>query len=170
VASARDANGLRQHRRVIRLSQLIGQRVVTRDGGHLLGGIERVLLDVGRGAISVAQLQPPTGGQVIFEWSAVAEIGRDAVIASESRTREPEGELEQRLVRGELELMGKTVLTEEGSSLGELEDLEIDESSGQVIRIQLPNLVVPVDRFVAVGPDVVIIAATMANPTAGSAS
>lgn len=154
---------------MIRLSQLIGQRVVDRDHGRSLGGIQRLLLDTERGAFTAAQLQPPVGGQAIIDWSAIAEVGVDAVIASRAQTRPPEDEREQRLVRGDLELLGKTVLTEDGTSLGELQDVELDEVSGRVVRLLLADQALPVDRFVALGSDVLIIATPIAGSTAAPA-
>ncbi|CAN5642133.1 hypothetical protein BH23CHL7_BH23CHL7_01030 [soil metagenome] len=149
---------------MIRLSQLIGQRVVDRDHGQSLGGIQRLLLDTERGSFTAAQLQPPVGGQAIIDWSAIVGLGDDAVIASEGQTRPPDDEREQRLVRGDLELLGKAVLTEDGTSLGELRDIELDVASGRVVRLLLEDQAIPVDRFVALGSDVLIIA----TPTAGS--
>jgi len=154
---------------MIRLTQLVGQRVLTREGSQLVGAVHRVLLDPGRGMIIAAQLQAPVGGHSILDWAIVESVGRDGVVVSEARTREPEGEREQQLIDGRLELFGKSVLTEDGTALGEIEDIELDEVSGRVVRLHLPDQVLPLGRFVAVGPDVVIIAAPMASSAAASA-
>jgi sporulation protein YlmC with PRC-barrel domain len=153
---------------VVRLSQLIGQRVVDRDG-QLVGSIHSVLIDTERSGITAALLQLPVGGHGILEWSAIVSVGRDAVTATAgAQTREPEGESEQRLLRGELDVFGKNVLTADGASLGELSDLELDEVSGRIVRLHLPDQVVPAGRFLTIGADVLIIAAASSS-TAASA-
>jgi sporulation protein YlmC with PRC-barrel domain len=154
---------------VIRLSQLVGQRVLSRRDGGFIGSIRKMLLDPSRGAISRAALEAPIGGTLMLEWSAVVEVGSDAVmIASDGALGRPAGERDELLLGGRLDLIGKTVLTDEGDSLGELEDVDLDELSGRVVRLHLPGQVVTPGRFVALGPDALIIAATSAISTAAS--
>jgi sporulation protein YlmC with PRC-barrel domain len=155
---------------VIRLSQLIGQRVLTRGHGTLLGSIKRVLLDPERSAIDVAQLERPEGGDVIVGWADVVGVADAAVTVHDGNiTRPVEGPREEGLVAGQLELFGKSVLNDRGDSLGELEDLELDEVSGRVVRLHAGGQAVRVDRFVSLGPDAIIIATTRATSRAASA-
>jgi sporulation protein YlmC with PRC-barrel domain len=155
---------------MIRLSQLIGQPVVARGGGERLGSVRRVLLEPQRGSVTAAHLTTPEGRQLILPWAAVSEVGVDGIFVHGSNVAHPaEGEQEERLVSGELEVLGKSVLTDEGDSLGELEDVELDEQSGRVVRLHVPGQAVTVGRFVSLGPDAVIIAATMATSTTASA-
>jgi sporulation protein YlmC with PRC-barrel domain len=143
---------------VIRLSQLIGQRVLTRGSGELIGSVRRVLLDPASGAITLAQLDGPAGATIILEWSSVVAVGSHAVMVNDdAQTRTPIPESDTRFVNGEFEVLGKTVLTDEGTSLGELADLDLNEVSGRVTRLHLPEQAVAVNQFVAVGPDAVII-------------
>jgi sporulation protein YlmC with PRC-barrel domain len=154
---------------VIRLSQLIGQRVVQPDGLGMVGSLQRLLLDPGRSTVIAAQLERPEGGDVIMDWAHVANVTNDSVVVHAGQvTRPADSEQEQRLIAGQLELLGKTVLTQEGDSLGELEDLELDEISGRLVRIHAADHAVPVDRLVALGPDALIIATT--RPTSTTAS
>lgn len=155
---------------MIRLSQLIGQRVLTRDNGTLVGSVKRVLLDPGRSSVDVAQLERPEGGDVIVDWANVAGVAGGAITVHDGETSRPvEGAREEALVAGQLELFGKSVLNDRGDSLGELEDLELDEVSGRVVRIHVGGQAVRVDRFVSLGPDAIIIAATRATSSAASA-
>jgi sporulation protein YlmC with PRC-barrel domain len=155
---------------MIKLSQLTGQRVTAKGNGEQLGSLRRVLLEPERGSVTAAHLITPEGRQLIMPWSAVSEVGVDGIfVHAGSAARPAEGEQEERLISGDLEVLGKSVLTDEGDSLGELEDVELDEKSGRVVRLVVPGQSVTVGRFVSVGPDAIIIAATRATSTAASA-
>lgn len=153
---------------MIRHSQLIGQRVLARDSGQFVGSIRRLLLDPQRGAVTAAQLEAPVGGTVILDWSKVIGLANDAVMADGNATRPAADEREEQFINGRLEAVGKTVLTDAGDALGELDDFELDEVSGRVLRLHVPAQVLTAGRFVAVGPDAVIIAATSATSTRAS--
>lgn len=142
----------------IRWSQLVGQRVLARDNGQLLGSLRRVMLDPEGPSVTAAQLDGGGGGTSIIDWPSVASIGSDAVMVEHAAAaREPHGERERQLLAGRLELDGKLVLTEMGDSLGALQDIEFERDSGLVVRLHVPGEVVAVDRIVAFGPDLLII-------------
>jgi sporulation protein YlmC with PRC-barrel domain len=143
---------------VIRLSQLTGQRVLTRDGARQLGSIRRLLLDPMEGMVVSAELEGGTGEGTMLDWTSVASIGPDAVmVESEDVVRDARSDLERRLAAGELDLAGKQVLDEGGDALGPLEDLEFDEASGRLARLHVPGHALPMEHLVAVGPDAIII-------------
>lgn len=142
----------------LRWSQLVGQRVIARDNGQLLGSIRRLLLDPGSATIVAAQLEGGGGGTSIVDWSSVASIGSDAVIVGHAdAARDPRDERENALLAGRLDLAGKLVLTEMGDSLGQLEDLELEVASGRLLRLHVPGEVLDVERVVALGPDMLIL-------------
>ena len=143
---------------MIRLSQLKGQRILTRDSAAQLGSVRRLLLDPAAGIIVAAELEGVIGDATMLDWSSVASIGPDAVmVESAGVVREPESEAEKRLAGGELDLDGKLVLNEAGDALGLLEDLEFDETDGRLASIHVPGHALPVRRLVAVGPDAIIV-------------
>jgi sporulation protein YlmC with PRC-barrel domain len=143
---------------MIRLSQLTGQRVLTRDGARQLGSIRRLLLDPARGIVVSAELEGGVGEATMLDWESVASIGPDAVmVESEDVVRGAQSDIEQRLSTGELDLRGKQVLDEGGDSLGPLDDLEFDEASGRLARIHVPGHALPMERLIAVGPDAIIV-------------
>jgi sporulation protein YlmC with PRC-barrel domain len=143
---------------VIRLSQLTGQRVLTRDGARQLGSIRRLLLDPARGTVVSAELEGGVGDATMLDWASVASIGPDAVmVETEDAVRGAQSEIEQRLSAGELDLRGKQVLDEGGDSLGPLDDLEFDGASGRLARLHVPGHALPMERLIAVGPDAIIV-------------
>lgn len=144
---------------MIRLSQLTGQRVLTRDGAQQLGSIRRLLLDPQRDAVVSAEIEGGVGDATIIDWAAVASIGPDAVmVESADVVRGPQSDVEQRLAAGQLDLAGKQVLDDGGDALGPLEDLEFDETTGRLARIHVTGHALPLETLIAVGPDAVIVA------------
>jgi sporulation protein YlmC with PRC-barrel domain len=154
VRTARDE----PERRSIRLSQVTGQRVLTRKGAEQIGSVRRLLVDARAGLVAAAEVEGGIGEGTIVDWGDVASIGPDALIVeSGDVARGPVSEIEQRLVAGELDLLGKQVLDEAGTSLGPLEDIEFDARSGRLSSLAVPGHSLPLDRLVAVGPDAVIV-------------
>lgn len=142
----------------VRWSQLVGQRVLARESGQLLGSLRRLLLDPETVTVVAAQLEGGAGGISVVDWSAVASVGPDAVmVGSAEAARDPRDERERQLLAGRLDLDGKLVLTELGDSLGQLEDLELEIESGRLVRLHVPGEVVDVDRIVGLGPDMLIL-------------
>lgn len=143
---------------MIRLSQLTGQRVLTRDGARQVGSIRRLLLDPASGTVVGAELEGGVGDATMLDWSSVASIGPDAVmVETDDVVRVAQSDVERRLAAGDLDLKGKQVLHEGGDSLGPLEDLEFDETSGRLARLHVPGHALPMDRLIAVGPDAIIV-------------
>lgn len=143
---------------MIRLTQLRGQRVLTKEGAQQLGSIRRLLVDAQAGTVLCAELEGAIGDHTIMDWSSVDTVGRDAVMVnSVDSVRGPRSEIEQQLGAGELDLLGKQVLDEGGDSLGPLEDIEFDETTGRLVQLFVPGHSLPLERLVAIGPDAVIV-------------
>ena len=144
---------------MIRLSQLVGQRVLAADSGQLIGSLRRVLVEPTVPAVALAQVDGAADGQPsVVDWSAVASIGPDALMVERAdAVRQSRDEGEERFVQGKLEITGKLVLDEGGDTLGPLEDLEFDERNGRLLRLYVPGHAVEIERIVALGPDALIV-------------
>ena len=141
-----------------RLSQIKGQRVLTVDDAQQIGSVRRLILDRDRGAVVGAHLEGSLGSTTLLPWDKVKSIGPDALmIDSVSELEEPNREVRDRIEAGHYDLDGKTVYSDQGDSLGTLDDIEFDEQSGRVMRLHVPGHALPLQRFVAVGPDAVIV-------------
>ena len=145
---------------MISYSRVRGQRVLARVDAQLLGSVRRLLLDPASVTVSGAQLEGVVGDATILPWQSVVAIGPDALMVESAEVlREPGQELQESIGAGLYDLEGKQVLSDLGDSLGRLEDLEFDEQSGRVSQLLVPGHRLPLERFVAVGPDAVIIPA-----------
>lgn len=141
-----------------RLSQIRGQRVLTVDDAQEVGGVRRLILDAERGAVVAAHIEGSVGSTTLLPWEKVKSIGPDALMVESVRElEEPDRGVRDRIEAGYYDLEGRTVYTEQGDALGTLEDIEFDEQSGRVMRLHVPGHALPLQRFVAVGPDAVIV-------------
>lgn len=141
-----------------RLSQIRGQRVLTVDDAQQIGGVRRLIVDTESGAVVAAHVEGTVGATTLLPWERVKSIGPDALMVESVRElEEPDRGLRDRIDAGFYDLEGKTVYTDQGDSLGSLEDIEFDEQSGRVLRLHVPGHALPLRRFVAVGPDAVIV-------------
>jgi uncharacterized protein YrrD len=145
---------------VIRMSQLVGQRVLARDTAQLVGSIRRLHLEAASARIVSLELEGISDRHNIVEWPAVVGIGRDAVIiGTSSDRREPLDASEQAFSSGEFDLPGKLVLQESGDAVGKLEDVFFDEKTGRVAELVVPGHLIPVERIVALGSYALIVPA-----------
>lgn len=143
---------------IVRFSQLRGQRVLARENAQLVGSVRRLLLDQPTVSVSGAQLEGVVGDATILPWSSVAAVGPDALmIEAPDVLQSPTSEIEEDIRRGTFDLEGKQVLSELGDSLGHVEDVEFDERSGRLLRLDVPGHALPLERFVAIGPHAVIL-------------
>jgi len=140
------------------LSQLEGRRVVTMDDAQQVGTVRRLVVDAATGTVVAAALDGATGPNTLLPWAKVKSIGPDALmIESAQLLEEPDQGARERIEAGVFDLEGKTLYTDHGDSLGSLEDIEFDEQTGRIVRLHVTGHALPLQRFVAVGPDAVIV-------------
>jgi sporulation protein YlmC with PRC-barrel domain len=144
---------------MIRVSKLKGQRVLARSTAQLVGSIGQLLVEPAIARVVAARVEGAVGPATVLPWDSVSAIGPDAVIIeSAEQLTEPEAQ-RQGFVTDLYALSGRPLLTEEGDSIGRLEDVEVDEASGRVVSLVVDGRSVPLERFVALGPDAVIVPA-----------
>ena len=145
---------------MISYSQVRGQRVLSQADAQLVGSVRRLLLDPATVAVNAAQLEGVIGDETILPWNAVVAVGPDALmVESADVLRAPDTELGERIERGIYDLEGKQILSDRGDSLGQLEDIDFDETSGRVTHLRVPGHSLPLERFVSIGPQTVIVPA-----------
>lgn len=88
----------------------------------------------------------------------VKSIGADSVTVDERTClRQPSTEPEVRSVEHGLDPLGSRVLTDEGTELGRLEDLEFDETSGEVVALVVGHERVAGERLLGIGTYAVVV-------------
>jgi sporulation protein YlmC with PRC-barrel domain len=151
---------------MIRLAPTRGRRVVNRDTAETLGKVKRVLVDPTSARAVALELSGTPSDRALVEWPDVAGFGPDAIVVPSGEVlRGPRDAREEAFVAGRSEVLGKRVLTDTGQLLGELKDVELEESSGDVRAFELDrDRRIDVRRLVAVGPYAVIIPTPESSP------
>ncbi len=120
---------------------LVGLPVVSLSQAVLVGTIRDLLIDPGRGTITMLLLaegnQQKPSKQVPFR--TVRRIGPHAVMVEQEAAVTPISEQPsaQRLFSGPSHLQGLRVLTESGRTVGTVSDVVLDERSGTIERYEI---------------------------------
>lgn len=144
---------------MIRISKLKGQRVLARSTAQLVGSIAQVLVEPATARVVACRVEGVVGEATVLPWSSVSTIGPDAVMVESAEQLTEPGAKSLGFVTDLYALNGRPLLTEHGDSIGRLEDVEVDESSGRVVSLLVAGRSILLDRFVALGPDAVIVPA-----------
>ena len=143
----------------MRFSEGVGRQVISTKDARVLGTVRRFMVEASAGRVVAIQIQGRAGADLI-DWQHVSNFGADAVMVSAAELlRGPASPWEERYVRGEFDLRGNLVLTDDGEAIGRLADVDFDESDGRLRALVLDQGERPVDRLIAVGPYAVIVPA-----------
>jgi len=142
----------------------MGRAVVARDTAETVGQVHGAVIDVDSRRIVALQLGKGHKAQ-LADWTAITGVGPDAiVIESQAGLRSANGEREERIVKGDIALLGGRVLTARGDALGSLDDVEFDEETGEIQALVCAGATIDADRLRSVGGYAVVVAA---EPTGG---
>ncbi len=94
----------------------------------------------------------------LVDWEHVVGFGPDAVVIdSEDHLRHPDGDYEQRVASGDLDLRGRRVLTDTAYEIGPLVDAEFDETTGEVVMLETDRTTVRGAGLMTIGPYAIIV-------------
>jgi len=144
---------------MMRLREAMGLSVVARDTAETLGQLHGAVVDVA--TRHIVALQVGKGHKArLADWSSVTGVGPDAaVVDSGASLRAGRGDREERMVKGDIALLGGRVLTDRGDVLGALDDVEFDEESGEIQALVCAGVSIGAARLRAVGGYAVVVAA-----------
>lgn len=141
------------------LQAALGRSVVARDTAENIGSLHGAVVDAATRRIVALQVGKGHKG-VLADWSALTGVGPDAVVVeSEASLRPPAGEREEAVVKGTIALLGARVLTDRGDELGALDDVELDESTGEIVALVAGSTSVPAERLRSIGSYAMVVAA-----------
>lgn len=125
-------------------------RVARVDGFVVLPGPARVAL---------LRLGKVRGVGTLLAWEDVQGFGPDAVtVADKWALRPARNALERRAEDRDLEILGKRVLTEHGTNLGPVTDVEFDPETGAVTTLITNTENVAGDRLIGLGGYAAVVA------------
>jgi uncharacterized protein YrrD len=126
-------------------------RVARVDGFVVLPGPARVAL---------LRLSKVSGAGTLLAWDDVQGFGPDAVtVASDAVIRPARDQLEQRAENNDLEILGKRVLSEQGTELGAVTDVDFDPESGAVTLLITKTETISGQRLIGLGGYAAVVSA-----------
>ncbi len=142
----------------MRLHEAMGRSVVARDTAETVGQVHGAVVDVASHRIAALQVGKGHKGR-LADWAAITGVGPDAVVIDgESSLRAASGNREERILKGDIALLGGRVLTDKGDGLGALDDVEFDETTGDVLTLICGETSVPATRLRSVGGFALVVA------------
>jgi uncharacterized protein YrrD len=135
----------------------IGQKVVSRATAETLGELAGLVMLPSTTGITA--LQVGRGRRARFvEWASITGLGTAAVVVDdEIHLREPRDEREKAMANGDLDPIGRLVLSTAGNTAGTVTDLEFDELRGELRVLHTTEGPVDAARLHVIGPYAVVI-------------
>ena len=122
----------------MKLTELRGKTVVSVAEAWKVGVVEGVLVDMPTRQLRGLRIRPEgRGPEYVVAREQIRGIGPDAVtVASEAALQSPEQARELARVPSLTDLLGSRVVTESGTILGTIADVNLDPASGQVQSVE----------------------------------
>lgn len=141
------------------VAEIMGRKVISVAGGEDVGEIKAVVVDRGANRIERFQVGGRKRSPEMIDWEQVQSIGSDAVMITaaedvhESRKDEPD----DLYVRGDIEIIGATVLDTAGFERGSVTDLHFDADSGAVLAAMTNDGRVAAEQLRSLGTYALVI-------------
>ena len=161
-----------EERKKCRLTELTGMPVITRVTGKKIGNVKDVLFDPESGKLDAVTVESSgffSRKRRFILMGDIRSLGEDAIMLEDTRAlKKPDGApKEQRIVDEGFPLMGKMVITEDGTNLGNVSDVIIDPDDGTARMYEVSGgtfhdvgtgrRVFPIPRALVVGRDALIV-------------
>ncbi|MPZ67205.1 MAG: hypothetical protein GEU83_17440 [Pseudonocardiaceae bacterium] len=141
-------------------SQARKSDVVSTDTATRVARVDGFVVATGPARVALLRLGKVTTEGSLLYWDDLQGFGPDAAtIADASVIRAPDDELERRAESGELEILGKRVLTERGDELGAVTDVDFDVETGVVTTLLTRSEAIPGQRLIGHGRYAVVVSA-----------
>jgi uncharacterized protein YrrD len=143
----------------MRLREAYGRKVVSTDDAETIGRLDAFVIDAEQRSVVGLRLAKLRGDRPFLSWSDLQGFGNDAVtVPSAGVLRLASGEAEERAASKGSQPIGKLVLSEWGTVLGKVEDVDFDEGSGALVGFDLGDAgSVASDRLLGVGSYAVVV-------------
>lgn len=144
----------------MRFTDALGTTVLSRDDAETLGRVRHLLVDVDQRRISALHIDGRRKKALLVDWSALTGFGPDAVVVGPGDAlRGPADDRELAMVAGDLDWIGRRVLTDRGDRVGDVVDVEFDPDTGAVRAVLTGADTYDASRLAALGPYCVIVRA-----------
>lgn len=128
-----------------------GRKVISRATASEVGSVGHLLVDAQQRRVAAVIIGRGKKAQLV-DWAQLSGFGPDAVmVADEDALRPPADDRERAAAEGDLELVGKRVLTERGNELGQIDDVTFDSDTGVLEELLIGNRRVPAGSLLGSG-------------------
>jgi sporulation protein YlmC with PRC-barrel domain len=144
---------------VIRFSDISGNPVMDTSTATSVGKVQAPIVDPALQKVVAFRVRKSKGPGDVLLWDAMVGLGPDALtVDSAERLADPPAELKDRS-KGKLDVIGRTVLTDQGHDLGKVKDVEFDPADGRVTSLILKEAFVAGERLLGIGHYAVVVRA-----------
>lgn len=143
----------------MRLREAYGRKVVSTDDAETIGRLDAFVIDAEQRSVVGLRLAKVRGDRPFLSWSDLQGFGNDAAtVPSAGVLRLAMSEAEERAASKGFQPIGKPVLSELGTVLGKVEDVDFDEGSGALVGFDLGDAgSVASGRLLGVGSYAVVV-------------
>jgi uncharacterized protein YrrD len=142
----------------LRFTQAQHTPVYSKSSADQVGKVVRYVVDTDARRIAAVHVAGRRRKALLADWANVVGFGPDAVVIDDSRhLHPPRSEFEELVAKGRLDLRGRRVLTDAGFDLGPLVDVEFDEATGTIERLETARSRVRGAGLLSIGPYAVIV-------------
>ena len=150
----------------MKASALKDRAVVSLADGRRIGRVSDVLFDTAELRLAALALTT-AGGQSILPFAAVRSLGTDAVTVESAAAMQGAAPAAGNVLRGLSDLVGMKAVNSDGTLLGEVRELEIDQAGGGLVSLELhrggvlglggTTVTAPVASVRSIGPELVTL-------------
>ena len=134
-----------------------GRRVVSRASADDVGRLGHLLVDAEQRRITAVVIGKVRKARLV-DWEEIIGFGPDAVIISDdAAARPPADDHERAATHGELDVVGRRVLTDRGTDVGVVDDVTFDPGTGSVLALLIGQREVPAGALLGSGSYAVVI-------------
>jgi uncharacterized protein YrrD len=141
-------------------SQARKHAVVSTATATRVARVEGFVVLPGPARVALLRLGKVSGAGTLLAWDDVQGFGPDAVtVASDAVLRPARDQLEQRAENNDLEILGKRVLSEQGTQLGTITDVDFDPETGAVTLLITKTETISGQRLIGLGGYAAVVSA-----------
>jgi sporulation protein YlmC with PRC-barrel domain len=142
---------------MIRFSDISGHPVLDTSTATTVGKVAAPIVDPVDQKVVGFRVKKSKGPGDVVLWGALSGLGPDALtVDSAERVADPPAELKTR-ASSKLDVLGRSVLTDQGHALGKVKDVEFDPDDGRITSLILKDSFVNGDRLLGIGGFAVVV-------------
>ncbi|MEU9731621.1 PRC-barrel domain-containing protein [Streptomyces sp. NPDC048002] len=138
------------------LSELTDRPVMDTTEAQSIGLVDGLVIAPGPARVLALRMKKTNGGGTLLTWQYVHAIGPDAVMARVNAREGDDADLDEHATACR-HLIGRRVLSDRGTEIGTLRDIDFDAESGRVLSLLTSADTVPAHALVGVGSYAVVV-------------